>query len=155
MGTVTNNSTQAGGFIASDKIPTSVETINTIESIFGTNQIANQGGVSDVVAPIANVAMDVNAIQAVVKTWPMDNIAKEMDLSKDQRSYTRASNTVSGSYDPNGTAPTEDDPGQAIENISATTAHTGVYSLLGYYLGEDITVLPAGVYVVNGQKIIK
>lgn len=157
MGTVTNNSTQAGGFVASDNIPTSLATVNTIESIFGSNQIANQGGVSDVVAPIANVAMDVNAVQAVVNTWPVDNIAKVMDLTKDQRRYTRASNTVSGSYDPNGVAPEDDDddPHEAIDNVSATAARTGVYSLLGHYLGEDINALPAGVYVVNGQKIIK
>ncbi len=157
MGTVTNNSTQAGGFISSDNIPTSLATVNTIESIFGSNQIANQGGVSDVVAPIANVAMDVNAVQAVVNTWPVDNIAKVMDLTKDQRRYTRASNTVSGSYDPNGVAPEDDDddPHEAIDNVSATAARTGVYSLLGHYLGEDINALPAGVYVVNGQKIIK
>ena len=157
MGTVTNNSTQAGGFIASDNIPTSLATVNTIESIFGSNQIANQGGVSDVVAPIANVAMDVNAVQAVVNTWPVDNIAKVMDLTKDQRRYTRASNTVSGSYDPNGVAPEDDDddPHEAIDNVSATAARTGVYSILGHYLGEDINALPAGVYVVNGQKIIK
>lgn len=157
MGTVTNNSTQAGGFVASDNIPTSLATVNTIESIFGSNQIANQGGVSDVVAPVANVTMDVNAIQAIVNTWPVDNIAKVMDLTKDQRRYTRASNTVSGSYDPNGVAPEDDDddPHEAIDNVSATAARTGVYSLLGHYLGEDINALPAGVYVVNGQKIIK
>lgn len=157
MGTVTNNSTQAGGFIASDNIPTSLATVNTIESIFGSNQIANQGGVSDVVAPVANVTMDVNAVQAVVDTWPVDNIAKVMDLTKDQRCYTRASNTVSGSYDPNGVAPEDDDddPHEAIDNVSATATRTGVYSLLGHYLGEDINALPAGVYVVNGKKIIK
>lgn len=155
MGTVTNNSTQAGGFIASDNIPTSLATVNTIESIFGTNKIANHGGVSDVIAPTANVAMDVAAIQAVINTWPMDNMARVMDLTKDQRSYTRASSTVSGSYDPNGTAPSGDDPCVAIDHISASTLRTGVFSLLGHYLGEDINALPSGVYVVNGQKVIK
>ena len=99
--------------------------------------------------------MDVNAIQAVVNTWPVDNIAKVMDLTKDQRRYTRASNTVSGSYDPNGTAPTDEEEEQAIDNISANATRTGVYSLLGHYLGQDINALPSGVYVVNGQKIIK
>ena len=155
MGTVTNNSTQAGGFIASDNIPTSLATVNTIESIFGTNEIANHGGVSDVIAPTANVAMDVAAIQAVINTWPMDDMARVMDLTKDQRSYTRASSTVSGSYDPNGTAPSGDDPHEAIDHISASTLRTGVFSLLGHYLGEDIHALPAGVYVVNGKKIVK
>ena len=155
FGTVTNNSTQPGGFIASDKIPTSSATVNTIETIFGANKIANQGGVSDVIAPTANAQMDMAALQAVISTWPVDDMAKVMDLTKDQRRYTRASSSVSGSYDPNGTAPSGDDPCVAIDHISASTLRTGVFSLLGHYLGEDINALPSGVYVVNGQKVIK
>jgi len=157
IGTVMNNSTvENSGFIASDNIPTSSATVNTIETIFGANKIANQGGVSDVIAPTANAQMDMAALQAVISTWPVDDMAKVMDLTKDQRRYTRATTTIAGSYDPNGTAPTdEDEPYQAIDNVSISTIHTGVYSLLGHYLGEDINALPSGVYVVNGQKVIK
>ena len=30
-----------------------------------------------------------------------------------------------------------------------------VYSINGAYLGDDITKLPHGIYIVNGQKIVK
>lgn len=32
---------------------------------------------------------------------------------------------------------------------------SSIYSLSGQYLGEDITALPKGVYILNGQKIIR
>ena len=154
FGTVVNNSTQPGGFLANDKIPTSVASVNTIESIFGNNTIANQGGVSDVIAPTVNVAMDMNAIKETIAEWPIDDMAKVMDLTKDQRRYTRAANTISGSYDPNGIAP-DDEEEEGLENIGAKPVYKGVYSLLGHYLGEDINALPSGIYVVNGKKVVK
>lgn len=160
LGTVLNNSTQPGGFLANDNIPTSLATVNTIESIFGSNTIANQGGVSDVIAPLgaAPAAMDLAAVKSAVAAWPVDEMAKVMDLDKDQRRYTRAANSVAGSYDPNGIAPDDEDEEQvedALETVSAHAFQTGVYSLLGQYMGNDVTVLPAGVYVVNGKKVIK
>ena len=124
FGTVMNNSTQEGGFIATDNIPSSLETVNTIESIFGANAIANQGGVSDVVAPLeGKAAIDMAAVKAVIDTWPIDDMAKVMDLTKDQRGYTRAATTIAGSYDPNGVAP--EDP-QGIEDIQSAVKCTKV-----------------------------
>ena len=120
LGTVMNNSTQAGGFVDTDNIPTSVETVNTIEKIFGTNAIANQGGVSDVVAPLdGKAAMDLAAVKTAVAAWPIDAIAQVMDLDKDQRGYTRAANTIAGSYDPNGTEPIWVDPTEDVENVES------------------------------------
>ena len=159
FGTVMNNSAQEGGFISSDVIPTSLETVNTIEKIYGSNTIANKGGVSDVIAPLEGVgAMDIAAVKDVVATWPVDEMAKVMDLDKDQRRYTRAASTIAGSYDPNGIAPDDEDEEQkedALETVIANVSSTGVYSLLGQYLGEDVNVLPAGIYVVNGKKVVK
>ncbi|MBP5658748.1 MAG: hypothetical protein J6W89_01880 [Paludibacteraceae bacterium] len=158
LGTVKNNSTQAGGFIESDNIPESAATVNTIEKIYGSNTIGNQGGVSDVVAPLAGIgAMDIVAVKGVIATWPVDDIAKVMDLDKDQRRYTRAASTIAGSYDPNGTAPEEEEEPveEAVENVYNNATRTGVYSLLGNYLGEELSALPAGVYIVNGKKMIK
>lgn len=43
----------------------------------------------------------------------------------------------------------------AIENTAVKAHAKGVYSLMGQYLGDKIEVLPAGVYVVNGVKIVK
>ena len=43
----------------------------------------------------------------------------------------------------------------AIENIEETAKKEGIYTITGQYMGRDFTNLPAGVYVVNGVKIVK
>lgn len=43
----------------------------------------------------------------------------------------------------------------AIENVGAEAKAHGIYSIAGQFLGNDFTVLPAGVYVVNGVKVVK
>lgn len=43
----------------------------------------------------------------------------------------------------------------AIENTEVKANVKGVYTLMGQYVGEKIDELPAGVYVVNGVKIVK
>jgi len=43
----------------------------------------------------------------------------------------------------------------AIENTAVKANAKGVYTLMGQYVGENINKLPAGVYVVNGVKIVK
>ena len=43
----------------------------------------------------------------------------------------------------------------AIENTEVKANVKGIYSITGMYLGEDFEVLPAGVYVVDGVKIVK
>ena len=43
----------------------------------------------------------------------------------------------------------------AIENTEVKAKVKGIYSITGMYLGEDFEALPAGVYVVDGVKIVK
>ena len=43
----------------------------------------------------------------------------------------------------------------AIENTEAVKSAKGVYTITGQFVGEDINVLPAGVYVVDGVKVVK
>jgi len=43
----------------------------------------------------------------------------------------------------------------AIENTDVKASAKGIYTLMGQYLGENFEVLPAGVYVVNGVKVVK
>jgi len=43
----------------------------------------------------------------------------------------------------------------AVENVEAAVKARGIYTMLGQYMGEDLNVLPAGVYIVNGVKIVK
>lgn len=43
----------------------------------------------------------------------------------------------------------------SIENTEVKANVKGIYTMTGQYVGEDFDVLPAGVYVVNGVKIVK
>lgn len=43
----------------------------------------------------------------------------------------------------------------AIENTEVKANVKGIYTLMGQYVGEDFNTLPAGVYVVDGVKIVK
>ena len=43
----------------------------------------------------------------------------------------------------------------AIENTEIKANAKGIYTIMGQYLGEDFNALPAGIYVVNGVKIVK
>ena len=43
----------------------------------------------------------------------------------------------------------------AIENTEVKANVKGIYTITGQYVGENLEVLPAGVYVVNGVKIVK
>ena len=43
----------------------------------------------------------------------------------------------------------------AIENTEVNANAKGIYTIMGQYLGENFDILPAGVYVVNGVKIVK
>ena len=42
-----------------------------------------------------------------------------------------------------------------IENTEIKANVKGIYTIMGQYLGENFDILPAGVYVVNGVKIVK
>lgn len=153
FGTVMNNSTQTGsGFVDTDNVPVSLETVNTIETIFAQNKMENKGGVSDVIEPAVDVAMDLQKVKDVVATWPIDEIAKVMDLDKDQRGYVRAAASMSGAYDVNATEP---EITEGVEDIHQNSAFKkGVYTILGQYLGEDINLVPAGMYIKDGKKVI-
>lgn len=43
----------------------------------------------------------------------------------------------------------------AIDNVETSAKSSGIYTITGQFLGHDFTNLPAGVYVVNGVKIVK
>ena len=43
----------------------------------------------------------------------------------------------------------------AIENTEVKANAKGIYTLMGQYLGEDFHALPAGVYIINGKKVVK
>ena len=43
----------------------------------------------------------------------------------------------------------------AIENVDAEAKAHGIYTIAGQFVGNDFNALSAGVYVVNGVKIVK
>lgn len=43
----------------------------------------------------------------------------------------------------------------AIDNVEEAAKATGIYTITGQYLGRDFSNLPAGVYIVNGVKVVK
>ena len=43
----------------------------------------------------------------------------------------------------------------AIDTPAADNAHSGIYTLTGLRLEGDFHRLPAGVYIVNGKKVVK
>lgn len=43
----------------------------------------------------------------------------------------------------------------AIENTEVKANVKGIYTIMGQYLGENFDILPAGVYVIDGVKIVK
>lgn len=43
----------------------------------------------------------------------------------------------------------------SIDDTTDNAKANGIYTLLGQYVGEDFNALPAGVYIVNGVKVVK
>ena len=42
-----------------------------------------------------------------------------------------------------------------IDNVEENGKVSGIYTILGEYMGRDFTTLPAGIYIVNGVKVVK
>lgn len=62
---------------------------------------------------------------------------------------------VSNDANANGTLIRLNDGTTGIQTVDTTTATTGVYNLQGVRVGSSLSTLPAGVYIVNGKKILK
>ena len=43
----------------------------------------------------------------------------------------------------------------AIDNVEEAAKTNGIYTVTGQYMGRDFTKVPAGVYIVNGIKVVK
>lgn len=42
-----------------------------------------------------------------------------------------------------------------VETVENNATVKGIYTIMGQYVGEDFDILPAGVYVVDGVKVVK
>lgn len=154
FGTFTEKADDCGTFETTDKV-TSENDINTLEKIFGTATLSDNGGFSKSFSPLAEQAttLSVADLQAAVATWNMETAVTDvMDLTLDQRGYTRASTTMAGSIDIAAEAPVL----SAIENVTINTIQDGIYyTLQGQAMGKDFNVLPNGLYICNGKKFVK
>lgn len=58
-------------------------------------------------------------------------------------------------WDPTIVFPYTVDVMTAMEQVEAMAAPMGVYDIMGRYCGTSTSALPSGVYIVNGQKLIR
>ena len=82
--------------------------------------------------------------------WYNSDKTEKLSTNKALKKITITDNTVSFDY--------VHDVASGISQIWSENnyAHDGkVYSINGIYLGDDISTLPQGIYVVNGQKVVK
>ena len=152
FGTVYDNGDKSD-FVATDNRPKSFETLNTTETVFGSNKLTDKGGVSKIIEPTMTVTgIAVADMTAKMDAWiaegPQllkDAYAKyPLDLTKDQRGYTRAATTMSGAYDKDATVPVSALPminskavrcTKAVENGQFFIEKNGVrYNMLGAQL---------------------
>ncbi len=138
-------------FAATDR-QSVLDNIYTQEKVFGTNTLTDNGGFSKTIAPTLDITgMTLAALQAAIAKWPIEDAVKEvMDVTLDQRGYTRAATTMSGAFDSNAT-----NPSTGVSNVTVPAADNTVYTILGQPMGTDIDVLPAGMYIQGGKKFIK
>lgn len=138
-------------FAATDR-QSVLDNIYTQEKVFGTNTLTDNGGFSKTIAPTLDITgMTLADLQTAIAGWPIEDAVKEvMDITLDQRGYTRADVTMSGALDNNATKPSS-----GFSNIVVPTADNTIYTILGQPMGNDINALPAGMYIQGGKKFIK
>ncbi|MBR6829631.1 MAG: hypothetical protein IKM83_03340 [Paludibacteraceae bacterium] len=121
------------GTVATDNIEGKSLTINTIDEIAYTISFA-----------------DVEGRELALR----DNVSGQVIAIEEGATYEFAAqpnSVIEGRFEIVGrnNAPT------AIENTEVKANVKGIYTIMGQYLGEDFDILPAGVYVVDGVKIVK
>lgn len=121
------------GTVATDNIEGQSLTINTIDEIAYTISFA-----------------DVEGRELALR----DNVTGQVINIEEGATYEFAAqpnSTVEGRFEIINRAqmPT------AIENTEVKANVKGIYTIMGQYLGENFDILPAGVYVVDGVKIVK
>lgn len=147
-----DNGADASKLMNEDGINLYVATINGDQSIVADNNIENTllsfkaGEATNYTLQFGKVFGEDYAIR--------DNVTGAVFNCAEGETYTftqAANTTVSGRFEVVGVAkmPT------AIENTEAVKSAKGIYSITGQYLGENFEILPAGVYVVNGVKVVK
>ena len=147
-----DNGADASKLMVEDGINLYVATVNGNQSIVADNNIEN-------------TLMSFKAAEATEYTLQFgkvfgedyairDNVTGAVFNCAEGETYTftqTANTTVSGRFEVIAVAKIA----TGIENAEAVKSAKGIYTITGQYLGENIEILPAGVYVVNGVKVVK
>lgn len=132
-------------------------------NLYATTAMGNLSSVAD--NSIENTLMSFKAGEATNYTLQLGKVFGEDYAIRDNvtgtiinlvegetYTFTQAANTtVSGRFEVIAVAKIA----TGIENTEAVKSAKGIYSITGQYLGENFEILPAGVYVVNGVKVVK
>ena len=147
-----DNGADASKLMNEDGINLYVATINGDQSIVADNNIENTllsfkaGEATNYTLQLGKVFGEDYAIR--------DNVTGAVFNCAEGETYTftqAANTTVSGRFEVIAVAKIA----TGIENTEAVKSAKGIYSITGQYLGENFEILPAGVYVVNGVKVVK
>jgi hypothetical protein len=147
-----DNGADASKLMNEDGINLYVATVNGDQSIVADNNIENTllsfkaGEATNYTLQLGKVFGEDYAIR--------DNVTGAVFNCAEGETYTftqTANTTVSGRFEVVGVAKIA----TGIENAEAVKSTKGIYTITGQYLGENFEVLPAGVYVVNGVKVVK
>ena len=73
-------------------------------------------------------------------------------IKYDQVNHSRGIKSCIGAVEYTG-----NDQPEGVEDVQMdlSAPNGAVYSVTGQYMGTDINVLPSGIYIVNGHKIIR
>lgn len=119
--------------VATDNLAGKALTLNTVESVNYTMLFAKVNG-------------EAYAIRDL-----MTNIITPITEGNTYTFAAQPNTTIEGRFVivPMQNMPTD------VETVETTPAVKGIYTIMGQYVGEDFDILPAGIYVVDGVKIVK
>jgi len=128
-------------------------TVNDVDySVIATDNLAGKALTIQTVASV-NYTMSfakVNGETYAIRDL-MTNIVTPMTEGNTYTFAAQPNTTIEGRFVivPMQNMPTD------VETVETTTAAKGIYTVMGQYVGEDFDILPAGMYIVNGVKIVK
>ncbi len=147
---------------AYDKGADAEKYMNNGLNLYATTDAGNLGMVA--ADAIANTELSFQATGAVNYTMSfdkvigdfvlVDNVANQTIAIEEGATYTFAAQPNSTNAGRFAVVAAAEVP-TAIENAEVKANAKGIYTLMGQYVGENFEGLPAGVYVVNGVKIVK
>lgn len=148
LGTTTTENGVTTSWQPTDNKPSSAATLNTMNTVFGSNTLGMHGGISQTIIPTKSVSgMSLATLQSLPSAWNMDAFAKSViDVSKDQRGYQRAATTMSGAYDKNAVG--------KKYTVVVTSNDTKMGSVTGGCTAEMGTTVTVKAIVASGYQFL-